>query len=291
MSTYTSRTAGQRIQVKPSPVQDEEGGVFCPQHKRRCKKITSNSAANPGRQFYSCPLPRDDPNRCKFFVWADELPPVSPQKPAQVNLPPQTPSHFGKTGGQVLGSGPATTFTSALAIHTPKSMSRKDRGASSGSDDGDDLDLDGVDLDKMEKDAIASSQQSTAAKMMSSQESISSTPTVGFNDRLSHAMSGTKRDREEDEAVSPRASKRSIPDNPFLAAGSSSPAHPSLMPTIATLQYVSEELYRRDRKESATEQMKESMRKKIRSLEEKNQVLEARNLSLEARVRQLEAGR
>ncbi|TYJ58682.1 hypothetical protein B9479_000518 [Cryptococcus floricola] len=286
MSAYTSRPAGQRIQVMPPPIQDEEGGVFCPQHKRRCKQLTSKSSANPGRHFYNCPLPRDDSGRCKFFAWADELPPPSPQKAPQTNLAPQTPSRVGTTGGQVLGRAP--TSAAAVALNTPKSLSRKDRGRSE-SDDGDDLDWEGVDLDKMEKDAIASSQQSSARKM-SSQESITSTPTVGFNDRLNNAVSGAKRSRDDDEATSPRPAKRPILEqNPFLTG--SSPAHPSLMPTIATLQHVSDDLYRRDRKEAATEQMKESMRKKIRSLEEKNQTLEERNRVLEARVRQLEAMR
>ncbi|KAG2449310.1 hypothetical protein HYH02_005466 [Chlamydomonas schloesseri] len=38
-----------------------------------CPVKTSNSANNPGRQFFACPKMRDDPTRCRFFVWADEM--------------------------------------------------------------------------------------------------------------------------------------------------------------------------------------------------------------------------
>ncbi|GIL87597.1 hypothetical protein Vretimale_14713 [Volvox reticuliferus] len=38
-----------------------------------CPVKTSNSANNPGRQFFACPKMRDDPTRCKFFQWADEI--------------------------------------------------------------------------------------------------------------------------------------------------------------------------------------------------------------------------
>eukprot|EP00775_Hariotina_reticulata_P014224 gene14224-14368_t len=34
---------------------------------------TSRSERNPNRQFYGCSKPRDDPSKCKFFKWADEV--------------------------------------------------------------------------------------------------------------------------------------------------------------------------------------------------------------------------
>lgn len=37
-----------------------------------CAQRTSNTPANPGRQFYKCSKARDDPSVCKFFQWADE---------------------------------------------------------------------------------------------------------------------------------------------------------------------------------------------------------------------------
>ncbi|GLI63788.1 hypothetical protein VaNZ11_006870 [Volvox africanus] len=38
-----------------------------------CPVKISNSANNPGRQFFACPKMRDDPTRCRFFQWADEI--------------------------------------------------------------------------------------------------------------------------------------------------------------------------------------------------------------------------
>ncbi|GFR52652.1 hypothetical protein Agub_g15246 [Astrephomene gubernaculifera] len=38
-----------------------------------CPVKTSNSANNPGRQFYACPKMRDDSTRCNFFQWADQV--------------------------------------------------------------------------------------------------------------------------------------------------------------------------------------------------------------------------
>ncbi|GLC36475.1 hypothetical protein PLESTB_000152200 [Pleodorina starrii] len=38
-----------------------------------CPVKTSNSANNPGRQFFACPKMRDDATRCRFFQWADEV--------------------------------------------------------------------------------------------------------------------------------------------------------------------------------------------------------------------------
>ncbi|PNH05256.1 hypothetical protein TSOC_008496, partial [Tetrabaena socialis] len=40
-----------------------------------CPVKTSNSAANPGRQFWACPKMRDDPTRCRYFQWTDEAGP------------------------------------------------------------------------------------------------------------------------------------------------------------------------------------------------------------------------
>ncbi|KAJ1399524.1 Zinc finger, GRF-type [Sesbania bispinosa] len=33
---------------------------------------TSKTEKNPGRPFYSCPLPKDHPQNCRFFCWVDE---------------------------------------------------------------------------------------------------------------------------------------------------------------------------------------------------------------------------
>ncbi|KAJ1410309.1 Zinc finger, GRF-type [Sesbania bispinosa] len=33
---------------------------------------TSKTQRNPGRAFYSCPLPKDHPQNCSYFCWIDE---------------------------------------------------------------------------------------------------------------------------------------------------------------------------------------------------------------------------
>lgn len=61
----------------------------------------------------------------------------------------------------------------------------------------DDIDWAVVDVDGLEREAIASSQSSVKKHVI--QNPISSTPTLGFNERLSNAMTGMKRDREEED--------------------------------------------------------------------------------------------
>ncbi|KAI0703365.1 hypothetical protein C8T65DRAFT_654981 [Cerioporus squamosus] len=51
---------------------DEDGEVVCYEHRKRARKLTSQTLANPDRDFFACSLPYDDPQRCKFFIWADD---------------------------------------------------------------------------------------------------------------------------------------------------------------------------------------------------------------------------
>ena len=53
------------------------------------------------RPFFACPLSRDDPQRCKYFKWADEVGTVAPT--------PQTPSAFPRQGGRQLQTPPRTS--------------------------------------------------------------------------------------------------------------------------------------------------------------------------------------
>lgn len=156
------------------------------------------------RAFFVCPLPREDSKRCKFFVWEDEI-----QKNTKIGQAPETPSvggsRFGGSTGQVLGQTPVGHSSSSGGLHTPHSLSNGKEAASVLSDDGndivpmeDDIDWGAVDVDSLEREAIASSQSSV--KKHGTLDSISSTPTLGFSERLSNAMTGVKRDRgEEDE--------------------------------------------------------------------------------------------
>ncbi|TDL25914.1 hypothetical protein BD410DRAFT_825854 [Rickenella mellea] len=51
-----------------------DGVVRC-FHDRQATLLTSHTASNPEREFYCCFLSRDDPNKCKFWKWADEINP------------------------------------------------------------------------------------------------------------------------------------------------------------------------------------------------------------------------
>ncbi|KAH9949601.1 hypothetical protein B0H21DRAFT_727596 [Amylocystis lapponica] len=63
-----------------SDPRDAEGNVRCYIHHLLAAKRVSTTPANPGRKFYSCPKHRDDPDNCKFFIWADD--PVFGEQPA-----------------------------------------------------------------------------------------------------------------------------------------------------------------------------------------------------------------
>ena len=39
-----------------------------------CRRTVQKDGPNKGRDFYTCPKPRDD--QCGFFEWADDLPAV-----------------------------------------------------------------------------------------------------------------------------------------------------------------------------------------------------------------------
>ncbi|KAI0630300.1 hypothetical protein C8Q77DRAFT_253363 [Trametes polyzona] len=74
------------------------GQVVC-RHRLPAKRLTSHTPANPEREFYTCSKNSDDPDRCKFFAWADDptlcsvleskrktmeaSTPATPQRPSQ----------------------------------------------------------------------------------------------------------------------------------------------------------------------------------------------------------------
>ncbi|KAI9060245.1 hypothetical protein FKP32DRAFT_1679192 [Trametes sanguinea] len=79
-----------------APVNDE-GQVVC-YHRLPARRMTSHTPTNPNRDFFACPKNRDDPDKCKFFVWADDQklssalqskrgllqqPPTTPERPSQ----------------------------------------------------------------------------------------------------------------------------------------------------------------------------------------------------------------
>ncbi|EAL18982.1 hypothetical protein CNBI2430 [Cryptococcus deneoformans B-3501A] len=243
------------------------------------------------RAFYVCPLPREDPKRCKFFVWEDEI-----HKNAKSDQAPETPcvgrSRFGGSTGQALGQTPVGHSSSSVGLHTPHSLSKGKQAASVLSDNEDDLvpvedDIDwgAVDVDGLEREAIAGSQNSV--KKHGTRDSISSTPTLGFNERLSSVMTGMKRDREEEDEDLRTPKKANIDSNPFVSSPAGTlPPHPKLLPSISTMEQLNDELYRMDRLLQGSEKLKQGLRNRVKDLESKNKALQDRVKELEARLKQ-----
>lgn len=137
----------------------------------------SRTAANPNRWYYACARGREDPQRCKFFKWEDELggANASPAKGQTLGGAPGTPSRLmrptpgsatpKKTPAATTPSKSAATpsrllqatLTSAAGVESPsaKRLRRwndpKD-AAKDGSDEGE-LDWGSIDTDKLEEEA------------------------------------------------------------------------------------------------------------------------------------------
>ncbi|GFZ46717.1 hypothetical protein JCM24511_03937 [Saitozyma sp. JCM 24511] len=281
-STSASATTPQRVQIKPTTPMNAAGDVTCPGHGKRAAFFTAGqNTKNPGRGFYTCPLGRDDPSRCKFFKWADEL-----EAERGVTA---TPSRGGpsKPAGQVLGQSPASRFgrpgqpnSSAPAIPAPRTAPRPPPPREC--EDIDEIDWDHVDTDEIERDAITST-PSSSQQTQTQPEPLSTREqhTGSFNARLLEAAEDgpSKRKREDDQGVTPKRA------NPFVSSPSHlSPPHHALTPTLNSLHDVSEQLLRQERLIAAGEKMKEGFRKTIRNLQDRNKELEQKVRELEQQL-------
>lgn len=297
MAQARTRTVGStRVQVQPSRVLDGDASrVKCSGHQRPALRLTAGpQTKNPGRAFYTCPLPRDDPQKCRFFKWEDELCSSSGQdallSPSRTHTTTQTP--------RVLGKSPAKGYD---RIDRSLPLTR-DKAGSPG-EVGEEIDWGKVNADQLEQDALArtpTNSQRTGDPV--SEASIRSLATTGaFNDRLREAASGEgqrKRKPDHDEGdsdvITPKraAVAANSPANPFLSPGTprSPPIHPAVSPALDNLESISAHIRRQDRLLSAAQQMKDGLRKTIGSLQERNQELMERNRELEMRVKELESG-
>jgi hypothetical protein len=142
------------------------------------------------RAFYTCPLNRDDPNKCKFFKWEDELDTTSttPQKPN----PPGA--------GRTLGQSSQTTRTPVKPAPQPS------RNAEPIIDE---IDWDKVDTDDLENQAILSTPGSSQrASQQTPKTAQAPTPgSASFQDRLRAAVDDgvNKRKRDDEEQTPKRA--------------------------------------------------------------------------------------
>ncbi|ORY32854.1 hypothetical protein BCR39DRAFT_522143 [Naematelia encephala] len=273
--TATASTP-QRIQIQPGAPEQDANVPKCTGHGRRALRLVAGAnSKNPGRAFYTCPLNRDDPNKCKYFKWADEVD-ASPSKAGESSRAAQLTA---ATNARTLGQSPQAKFGRpvASAVNTTPTSLRATRApltpqttVKEGSTD--EIDWDQVDTDGLEAEAIASTPSSSQR-----------TDGQSFNERLrSVGASTAKRRRSEEGEQTPRASAIDTESNPFLAAQSS--PHAALSPTLSSLEQLSEHLHRQERLLRAGEAAKDGFRKKIRSLEERNAELEARVKELEKQL-------
>ncbi|EIW70470.1 hypothetical protein TREMEDRAFT_29287, partial [Tremella mesenterica DSM 1558] len=249
------------------------------------------------RAFYTCPLPRDDADKCRFFKWEDELilsghivPPASPSTsrllPSSSRPPPST--------GQVLGRPPQATFGKP-GVPGPSVKSPAPGTGAVGGDDTEDIDWNQVDADELEKEAILASPSTQRTDNSESFSSAKSTPAQAvFSDKLRASVGEgqrkkRKQDEESEQGVTP---KRQVvgSGNPFLnTPGTESGLHPSVSTTLESLESISEHIKRQDRLLHASEQMKQGLRKTIAGLQEKNGELERKNKELEEKIKRLES--
>lgn len=171
----------------------------------------------PHRVFYTCPLGKDDPARCKYFKWADELAGSgggSGSGGQSAQATPTRPQGRSFGGGQTLGQSPIAAYgrprpapspadrpgppTAATAVPTRRIKSVSD----------DEIDWNNVDTDDLEREAIAStpgSSQKTASQSQS-QTPTAVAPGSSYRERMKAAVEDGlgKRKREDDEGATPR---------------------------------------------------------------------------------------
>ncbi|WVQ80232.1 hypothetical protein IAT38_002337 [Cryptococcus sp. DSM 104549] len=226
----------------------------------------------------------------------------------------------GKTLGQSPQKPYGTPTSSRVIKPVPaRAAGRSGSVLSISSDDDGSIDWGNIDMDELEQQAIKSSQES--ARKHASQSSLPSSGVVGgaqagssnaaasavtpsaqrtqvmmgapgsakrasFAARMKEVLeSGSeKRERVEDDEDGERTPKRAHvePSNPFISPNVMSPPHAELLPTVSSLEQLSEHLHRQDRLVRAAEVMKQGMRKTIKSLQDKNKELEARVKELES---------
>ncbi|WRT66535.1 uncharacterized protein IL334_003494 [Kwoniella shivajii] len=253
-----------RVQIQPGTPVDESGEVKCSGHQMVCPKLRAGpTTKNAGRAFYCCPLPREDPKRCKFFKWHDELFPLA-NTSNSTGAGPSTPSssshrasastlvqrtnqtlgqspsaRYGKPLGSVAGvgagSGPSTTNSTKTDQPTKhRELVVVDDEDDDNEDEMEEIDWNKVDTDEIEREAIASTPGSSQRTINPNPSQNQLTPggTTSFTDRLRNAVvedgSNNKRQRtEEDDLQSQeRTPKKALNDtNPFMASPSNLNLH------------------------------------------------------------------
>jgi len=164
------------------------------------------------RTFYTCPRPQHDPDRCKFFKWADEL------KASQgVTATPIAAKVASVGAGQRLGESPTAAYgrpvTTPRSANNAASMLTPPTGRRTPPFEAldDDIDWGQVDTDTLEREAIVNSPNNSQRTI----RSLTSTPvdSLTFNDRLRQAGGSVlgKRPLEEVSEITPKRAALSVP--------------------------------------------------------------------------------
>lgn len=198
--------------------------------------------SNSIRKFYTCPLGQSDPQRCKYFKWADEISSTTTVEPSGGQALGGQTLHGASTSAinnirqnaHTLGQSPQSRYgkpVTSISTHTtptanrisnlpitPQTGVRDTRIERKDSDEGsDEIDWEKVDTDSLERDAIASTPGSSQR-----QSGPSGTPTLreklaqvanntpGGRRGESESLESVKRKREEDDVD--KTPKRAVRD-------------------------------------------------------------------------------
>ncbi|CAK9781126.1 hypothetical protein CC85DRAFT_282508 [Cutaneotrichosporon oleaginosum] len=261
-------------------------GIKCDGHKLAARKFQAGpTSKNPGRWFYTCPLPREDAQRCKFFKWADDTEAQGQTlgaSPARlVPTVPTTPSRLMRPTGSALHTpakahphSPAPALSSASRTPTHVPQRRESDG---------EIDWESIDADGLERDAEARVSPRSSQTVQARLEAVS--PLVAKR----------KLSAEEDGERTPKRAAHT--GNPFLATptrehgtpthspfsvgtpgsevGVGRAQHPALGSMLTAMGEVGDHLARQERLVRAAESMKRSMRTTIQNLQERVKTLEA----------------
>ncbi|KAJ7594306.1 hypothetical protein C8J56DRAFT_433592 [Mycena floridula] len=86
--------------VSTSPL-DSNNRVVCFAHNLEASRKTSQTQSNPARDFYCCSKPFSDPDRCKFFYWAEQIDSLRPESQDMNNSPRKRVNSNDATGSSL----------------------------------------------------------------------------------------------------------------------------------------------------------------------------------------------
>ncbi|KAF8518776.1 hypothetical protein JB92DRAFT_2901671 [Gautieria morchelliformis] len=291
-ATYVAKTQSTQSANPVGP----GGDVMC-YHGVAVPLLTSTSANNPGRKFYTCTKNRGDPDKCNFFKWADELPQAS--QDAAVSSQPKTPTKRLRA---------VTPTTMAFSPSNAGPSAHRYRYRPDPIEDDEEI-VNLISDEETSRFLSAASGQPPAKKYMFN----STDETPGRYGAPRHSSGGESYPSSIMKTPTQKPSQwqaiRDDPENPFHAhAASVAQARPSeveplssqatpvatgdpLQAAVDLLQSVPETVRRLERKLTATEKARDARAARIVQLQAEVEDLKDRNRSLEEAMETLKARR